>query len=175
MFHSLYAVVGHRFFERAVEVLAENGLESLVYECGFSAAAHSSYYDQLAQGEVNVHILQVVALGAVYDDMGSVARSALLGHGDALGAVEVVARHGVLAEHLLWCALEYELAALASGSRSNVHDIVSVEHHVLVVFYHYHRVADVSQVFQRGDELFVVALMESDARLVEDVEHVDEL
>ena len=44
-----------------------------------------------------------------------------------------------------------------------------------VVFYDNDRVADVAQLFQRMNEALVVALMQADAGLVEDVEYVDEL
>jgi hypothetical protein len=38
-----------------------------------------------------------------------------------------------------------------------------------------HRVAEVAQALERADQLVVVALVEADRRLVEDVEDADEL
>ena len=35
----------------------------------------------------------------------------------------------------------------------------------------YYGIAEVAQTFKRGKQFFVVALMKSDARLVEDIEH----
>ena len=81
----------------------------------------------------------------------------------------------MLAEHLFGDALEHHLTAFPSGARSDVYDIVRLSHHILVVFHYDDRVADVAQFLQRGYQPFVVALVESDARLVEDVEQVDQL
>ena len=48
-------------------------------------------------------------------------------------------------------------------------------HHLLVVLDDEHRVADVAQPLERVDQPRVVALVEADRRLVEDVEDADEL
>ena len=48
-------------------------------------------------------------------------------------------------------------------------------HHLLVVLDHEHRVAEVAQPLERPDQLVVVALVEPDRGLVEDVEDADEL
>ena len=81
----------------------------------------------------------------------------------------------MLPHHLLRCALEHHLAALAPSLGTDVHDVVGGKHHVLVVLHHYHRVAYVTEVAQRGYQFFVVALVQTDARLIEYVEHVHKL
>ena len=43
------------------------------------------------------------------------------------------------------------------------------------MFHHNDRVAQVAQFLERTDEAGVVALMEADARLIEDIKHVDQL
>ena len=64
----------------------------------------------------------------------------------------------------------------AAGARPHVHEpVIGRAHHLLVVLDHEHRVAEVAQAVEGGDELLVVALVEPDGRLVEDVEHADEL
>ena len=81
----------------------------------------------------------------------------------------------MLAHHLVDGALKHHLAASSPCLGTDVHHVVGREHHVFVVLHHNHRVADVAQLFQTGDEALVVALVQADARLVEDIEHVDEL
>ena len=51
----------------------------------------------------------------------------------------------------------------------------AVAHHLLVVLDDEHGVAEVAQPLERPDQPPVVALVEPDRRLVEDVEHADEL
>ena len=48
-------------------------------------------------------------------------------------------------------------------------------HHLLVVLDDEHGVAEVAKPLERRDQPVVVALVEPDRRLVEDVEHADEL
>ena len=55
--------------------------------------------------------------------------------------------------------------------RADVHDIVRRAHRVLVVLDHDQRIAEVAQTLERREQLVVVALVQSDGRLVEDIQH----
>ncbi|MDT4830208.1 hypothetical protein FQZ97_636620 [compost metagenome] len=63
------------------------------------------------------------------------------------------------------------MAAVHARARAHVDHVVGAADHVLVVLHHQHRVAQVAQVLQRGDEAVVVALVQADAGLVEHVHH----
>ena len=65
-------------------------------------------------------------------------------------------------------------AAVLAGARPHVDDVVGRAHRLFVVLDDDHRVAEVAQPQQRVDESPVVALVQADARLVEDVEHADQ-
>ena len=156
-------------------MLAEDGLQGLVYQCGLARAAYAGDHDELAQGEFHVYVFQVVAPCPAQGDALAVALAPLLGHFDPHFAVEVLCGDGVRPEHVLRRALEHHFAALASGLGAYVHYVVGVEHHVLVVLYHDDGVAQVAQLLERLDEAVVVSLVQADTRLVEDVEHVDQL
>ena len=67
------------------------------------------------------------------------------------------------------------VAAVLAGSRPHVDEPVGAAHHLLVVLDDEHRVAEVAQRLERPDQAVVVALVQADRRLVEDVEHADEL
>src|SRR5450631_758564 len=71
------------------------------------------------------------------------------------------------------CPLRY-CAVMLSGVRTDVDDVVGGADGVLVVLHHDERVADVAQPLEGADELVVVALVEPDRWLVEDVEHAHE-
>ena len=88
---------------------------------------------------------------------------------------EILRRNGVGLEHIGRFPLEHHLATFAPGTRADVDDVVGGKHHVAVVFHYDDRVSDVAQLLQRVDEPLVVALVQADARLVEDVEHVHQL
>jgi hypothetical protein len=52
--------------------------------------------------------------------------------------------------------------------------VVGGQDRVAVVLHDEHRVAEVAQLLQRAEQPLVVALVQADRRLVQDVEHADE-
>jgi hypothetical protein len=68
-----------------------------------------------------------------------------------------------------------DVPAVLARARAHVDEPVGAPHHLLVVLDDEHRVPEVAQPLERADQLVVVALVQPDRRLVEDVEHADEL
>ena len=71
-------------------------------------------------------------------------------------------------------ALGDDVAAVHAGARAHVDDVVGGEDGVAVVLDDEHRVAEIAQPLQRLEQARVVALVQADRRLVEDVEHADQ-
>ncbi len=67
------------------------------------------------------------------------------------------------------------MASVPSGPRSDVNDMVRSQHHFFVVFHDDNRVAQIAEVFQRFDQLYIIACMESDARFIQNIEYAHEL
>ena len=67
-----------------------------------------------------------------------------------------------------------DVAAVLAGARPHVDQVVGRAHRALVVLDDEHGVAEVAQALQRRDQALVVALVQADRRLVEDVEHADQ-
>ena len=72
--------------------------------------------------------------------------------------------------HLLRRALRDDAAAMDAGRRADVDDVVGGQDRVLVVLDDDHRVAEVAQALQRFKQPGIVALVQADGRLVEDIE-----
>ena len=70
--------------------------------------------------------------------------------------------------------LGHHPAAVLARARAHVDDVVGAADHLLVVLDHQHRVALVAEPLQGADQLPVVALVQPDGGLVEDVEHAHE-
>ena len=68
-----------------------------------------------------------------------------------------------------------DLAAVLAGAGADVDDPVGGADRLLVVLDDDQRVAEVAQLRQRADQLVVVALVQADRRLVEDVQHAHQL
>ena len=58
-----------------------------------------------------------------------------------------------------------------TGTGADVHDIVRIAHGVLVVLHHDDRIAKVAQIFERSNQLVVVALVQADAGLIQHIQH----
>ena len=71
-------------------------------------------------------------------------------------------------------AFRDHLTAMHAGSRADVQNGVRGADGFFVVFHHEHRVAQVAQVLERTQQARVVALMQPDGRLVEDVHDAGE-
>mgnify|MGYP001020185006 CR=1 FL=1 len=64
-----------------------------------------------------------------------------------------------------------DAAAVHARARPHVNHAIGGADHVFVVFDHQHAVAQIAQVLERGDEAVVVALVQSDGRLIEHIHH----
>ena len=163
------------FFAGAVEFFGEGAVEDVVDEGGFSAAADSGDDGHDAEGEVGGDVLEVVGVGVFYGDPVA-GEFAWVGAGyDFDFAGEVLAGEGGGVVHdLLRGAVGDEVAAVFAGSGAEVEDVVGFADGVFVVLDDEDGVAEVAEVFEGVDEALVVALVEADAGLVEDVEDAAE-
>ena len=67
------------------------------------------------------------------------------------------------------------MSAMCSGTGSHVDYVVGSQYHILIMFNHNHRVAGIAKVFQRIDKPVVIALMQPDARFIENIKYADQL
>ena len=104
-----------------------------------------------------------------------VARTTHRRHFDGSFAIEVLRGERMLLQHLARGALKDHFTPQSTRLGTHIHHIVGRQHHILVVLHHDDRVAYVAQLLERVNQSVVVALMQSDAGLIEDVEHVDQL
>src|SRR5213083_716715 len=75
----------------------------------------------------------------------------------------------------LWIVMAWPLPfRRVAGTRAEVHHVVGVADRLLVVLDDEHRVAEIPEPLERLEQAPVVPLVQSDGRLVEDVEHADE-
>ena len=106
----------------------------------------------------------------------SVARPALRGNGDLLARRRDIVRSGSsrLASTSAIRAGGHHLAAAHAGTGAEIDEVVGGPHGVLVVLDDDDGIAHVAQPFQAAQQALVVARMQADARLVENVEDADQ-
>ena len=125
-------------------------------------------------GKRDVDVLEVVLPRAV--DRERLGRPATLrssGIAIALLAREIAARSGSAGDWARSAIVPCgdDLAPLDAGPRAEVDEVVGRAHRVLVVLDDDHRVARVAQPLQGRQQPVVVARVQADRRLVEDIEH----
>ena len=79
-----------------------------------------------------------------------------------------------MVENLLRRALGDDFAAVASGARSHVDDMIGLKDRLLVMLDHQDGVPQVPQALQGLQQATVVALMQADRRFIEDIEDPDQ-
>ncbi len=104
-----------------------------------------------------------------------VGRAALVGRRDAPAAGQVVAGQALRRlQHLVERALKHDLAAALAGRRADLDQLVGRAEHRLLVLDDDDRVAAVAEPVDGLDQPVDVARVQSDRRLVQHVQHVDQ-
>ena len=127
--------------------------------------------NQLAQRELHIHILQIITLGATQPQTVSIASRRLAGTSMARSPfkyweVSVCVRsisRGVPGKN--------NIPSQPTSFRPHINDIIGGEHHILVMLHHNDGVANVTQFLQRVYQALVVALVQADTRLVQNISH----
>src|SRR4029079_12229960 len=88
---------------------------------------------------------------------------------------EVAGDRTLVARDLRGGPLGDDLSPVLARAGPHVDDPVGGSHHLLVVLDDEDGVAEIAEPLERADQAAVVALVEADGRLVEDVEDADEL
>ena len=158
-----------------VKVVVQGGVEGLVDQGALAAAADPRHADEGAEGEPEVHRLQVVTGCTEQAELFPVALPAFPGYGNAPPSVEELGRHAALREVGGGRSFGHDLTSVLPRARSDVDQVVGLAHHVFVVLDHDDRVAHITQGLEAIDEALVVPLVQADAGLVEDVQDAGEL
>ena len=153
-----------------IEFCCQPFIEDFIDKGRFSRAGHAGHCRKGSQRDAGVDLFQVVLLRTLDGQPFSVALPSGCRHRNKLFAAEILSGHRAVTRHdFLQGACAHHLAAVYTRSRSDVHDIVGGVHGILIVFDHDDGVAQVTQMAQGGNQLVVVPLMQSDARLVQNI------
>ena len=109
----------------------------LVHKRGFAAARHAGDHGEGPQGEVHVHLPEVVLLRSPDMEELPVSGAADVGKGHPLFPGQVLARQGIRVGHdLLRRARRHDFPAVDARPGADVDEVVRLPHGVLVVLHH---------------------------------------
>ena len=123
-----------------------------------------------SEGNFDRDIFQVVLLCA-HDRQIRLCRPHPVRERDCHLAAQILAGQGGRIRHdLRRRALRDDESAVDAGSGSQVQQIIGPPHRVGIVLDHNHRIAEIAKPRQRIQQPLIVALMQSDGRLIENIE-----
>ena len=159
------------FFAGTIELLGERAVQDVIDQSGFAGAGNAGDNRHHAERKDYVEILEVVLARAEDGDRFAIRAAALGKHGDPLASGDVGAgeRGGRVHDFRRRSAGD-QLAAMTAGAGAEVDDIVGAADGFFIVLDDEHGVAEVAQVFERGEKAPVVAMVQADGRFVENVE-----
>src|SRR4051794_5380543 len=160
---------------RAVDLLHQRGVKDVADERALPAAAHARDCDETAERDLDVDLLQVVLAGAAHGEPVVARFAPQRGYLDLALPRQVLPGDRLLGlQHVLDRARDDDLAAVLPRARTDVDHVIGDTDRLFVVLDDDHGVAEVAQPHERLDEPAIVALVQTDRRLVEHVEHTDE-
>ena len=155
-----------------VERCGQRFIQDLIDKGGLAGAGHTRDADHLAQREIHRDALQVILM--CFDDAQEfpIAGAPHFGYLDIFTAREVRTGNAALGfADIRHTAGGNDLTAVDTGTGADVHDIIRLPHCILVMLHHDQSVAKVAQTLHRGDQLIIVTLVQTDARLVQHIQH----
>ena len=158
-----------------VERARQRAIEDVVDERRLARPADAGDGRQHAERNLDVDVLQVVLARAADDDLALERRPPGRRRRNRSRAGQVGAGQRAALHQLLRRALKDHVAAEIAGARPEVDDVVRRPDRLLVVLDDDDGVAEVAEPRQRREQLAVVALVQADRRLVEDVEHAGQV
>ena len=157
---------------RALHAVGQRLEDHLVDQRALARPRHAGDADELAHRQLDVDALEVVLARAPHAEpaaswirrsgTGIDRRPRQVGAGDRRASLAITCSAVPSATTRPPCS---------PGARAHVDDVVGSAHRVLVVLDHDHRVAQLAQPLERRQQPGVVALVQADRRLVEDVQH----
>ena len=154
------------------EPVGHGGINYLVDKAGFAAARHARHSRENAHGERDVAAFQIVLPHASDGEHPIRDGASHFGDGYGVFARKILARDGIRRRHdILDAARRHDLSAVHPRSGADVHDVIRLADGLLVMLHDDESVAEVAQPFQGSKQFPIVLLMQTDAGLVQNVEH----
>src|SRR5687767_7776333 len=161
---------------RTIEVPGEGAMKNVLDQRRLPRAGHAGHRHEEPERNLDVEVLQVVRRCALdANRLTRARRPPLLRDGDLhlSGQITRRDRFGV-SFHLGDRSGGNHPTSVPTCSRPEIDEIIGLAHRLLVMLHDDDGIAEITKLLERREEAGVVALMQADRRLVEDIEHADE-
>ncbi|OPZ09123.1 MAG: hypothetical protein BWZ08_00673 [candidate division BRC1 bacterium ADurb.BinA292] len=161
----------------AVEEIRQPPIEDVVDQRGLAGTGDARHADEQSQGEGDVEIPEVMVRGAADDQAARrIGRAAARGERNRPFAGEIQAgQRARVAFDVGGRSGSDDFTAQPAGARAQIDHIIGFADRRLVVLHDDEGVAQVAQFLEHVEQAAVVAMVQADGGLVEDVEDADQL
>ena len=165
------AIVLPRNYASPIKVSRHRAVENVLDQRRLAAARDTSHGDEESEGNLDIEIAQVVLARALDADHPIRIHPAThFGNRDLDFAAQVSPRDRLgVGPHFVDSSFSDDESAVLSGSRTEIDQVIGGLHRLLVMLDDDDSVAEVAQLTERVEQPGVVALVQTDRRLVEDV------
>ena len=164
--------MGAGSFAGTIKLLREGAIENVVDQRGFAGAGNAGDDGEQAEREFDVDVFQVVGVGTEDFERFAVGFAALRWHGNFQVAGEITSGERIcVGGDFRRRADGDNLAARFSRAGAEVHDEIGAANGFLVVLDHEDGVAEVAQGFERTKQTAIVAGVQADGRLIENIQN----
>ncbi len=156
--------------------MRQRAVKNVVDQRRFAAAGNAGDHDEAAQRKFDRDVLQIVLARAVHDQFLAVAVAASGGRFDPDRAGKILAgeRSGISFDFAR-SAGGHQLPAQAAGAGSEIDHVIGALDGFGIVLHHQHRVAEIAQTRERIEQAVVIARVQPDGRLVQNIQHAAKL
>ena len=159
-------------FHRAIKLLHQGPVENVVDQRGFSGARDAGDQNQSAERKRDIDVFQIVGVRAEDGQRCAVRRAALGGNRNVRASSEILAgERARIRSDFRGRADGHEFAAGLARTRAEIHDVIGAADGFFVVLDDEDRVAEIAQRFKCAEQAAIVARVEADRRLIENVEN----
>ena len=156
----------------AMELALEIAVDHVVEERALSRARHTGDGGERRQGNVHVHVGEIVQRGATHPQPVGARRPPCAGYADALLAREILTGERVAG--LRDRAGVNDVAATLSRAGAELDHEIGLADGAQIMLDHEHGVSCVAKTPEQRQQAVGVARMEADRGLIEDVQRVDQ-
>ena len=147
-------------------------VERIDGEAGFAAARHAGNARKRAKRDCAGYAVEIVGRGSMHRQIVAIAIAARTRNFDFLTPCQIVSRQRLLRLHdLLERALGDHFAAAHTRAGAKVDDMIGLPDRILIMLDHNHRIAKVAQPLERFQKPVIIALVEANRRLIQNIKH----
>ena len=150
-------------------------MQSPVDQRRFSTSAHPGHANQFPQRKIDTHIFKIISGTSFQGNLLSIPCTTFRRDSDDLLPFQVLCRQTITFQNIGIPPDSRDLPSFSSRLGSQVHDIIGILHHLLVMLHHDHRVTVIPQFLQRMNQLSVILLVQPNTRFIQYIKDVYQL